>query len=102
MKSHNFEFLRPRASTLVDIAALAEKYWHSDPESCAVKLRAFAEHVVEGLYDIQRASSGRTPRVAGKATAAVIHPHWDRSTTRAGVRPRPESGPRSMWQPSYW
>jgi type I restriction enzyme R subunit len=49
MKSHHFEFLRQRASTLVDIAALAEKYWHSDPESCAVKLRAFAEHLVEGL-----------------------------------------------------
>ncbi len=53
MKSHNFEFLRERASTLVDIVALAEKYWHSDPESSAVKLRAFAEGVVEGLYRIQ-------------------------------------------------
>lgn len=53
VKSHNFEFLRDRASTLVDIAALAEKYWHTDPESCSVKLRAFAEHVVEGLYNMQ-------------------------------------------------
>lgn len=53
VKSHNFEFLRERASTLVDIVALAEKYWYSDPESSAVKLRAFAEGVVEGLYAIQ-------------------------------------------------
>src|SRR5690606_18094106 len=53
VKSHNFEFLRARASTLVDIAALAEKYWHSDPESSAVKLCAFAEGVVEGLYRLQ-------------------------------------------------
>src|SRR6478609_153808 len=54
MASTNFEFLRTRASTLVDIAALAEKYWHADPESAAVKLRAFAEHVVDGLYNLQR------------------------------------------------
>ncbi len=54
MQSVNFEFLRSGASTLADTAALAEKYWHSDPGSCAVKLRAFAEQVVEGLYNIQR------------------------------------------------
>jgi len=53
VKSHNFEFLRGSASTLVDIAALAEKYWYSDPESAAVKLRSFTEHVVEGIYRLQ-------------------------------------------------
>lgn len=50
MASTNFEFLRDRAASLVDVIAFAEKYTHSDPPSAAVKLRAFAELTVNGLY----------------------------------------------------
>ena len=54
MASLNFEFLRPASPTLADTAALAERYWHGDPQSAAVKLRTFAEAFVGGLFAKQR------------------------------------------------
>lgn len=53
MASLNFEFLRSASPTLADTAALAERYWHGDPQSAAVKLRTFAEFFVNGLFTKQ-------------------------------------------------
>ena len=50
MQSLNFEFLRPHVSLLADLGGFAEKYAHSDPQSAAVKLRSFAEELVEQFY----------------------------------------------------
>lgn len=50
MRSVNFEFLRPAASRLVEIAALAEAYAHDDPSGSVVKARSFVEQAVLGIY----------------------------------------------------
>jgi len=56
MKSHNFEFLRPKRPVLADLAAFAESYATSDPASSLVKQRAFVEHVVSQLREHLRRS----------------------------------------------
>lgn len=42
-KSLNFEFLRGRSAQLHRLAALAEHYFPTDPNTCLIKLRQFAE-----------------------------------------------------------
>jgi hypothetical protein len=54
MKSRNFEFLRERHRELADLGGFAETYVHSDPTSCLVKLRTFAEFLVEALFSHHR------------------------------------------------
>jgi type I restriction enzyme, R subunit len=50
MKSINFEILRPKRATLADLGAFAEQYVHADPAGAAVKLRIYAEQIVQDLY----------------------------------------------------
>ena len=51
MKSVNFENLRPHWEDLANLAAHAEAYAHSDPQSALVKLRCFAEKLVGVVFD---------------------------------------------------
>lgn len=50
MDSSNFEFLRPVAPGLDEIAVQAEGYVHTDPAASVVKARNFVEQAVLGLY----------------------------------------------------
>lgn len=64
-QSLNFEMLRSQWPELAELASMAERYVHSDPESCLVKLRNYTELMVrqerlpEGikanLYDLMNA-----------------------------------------------
>ncbi|WP_141326338.1 DEAD/DEAH box helicase family protein [Myxococcus sp. AB025B] len=54
MKSHNFEFLRPRRAVLADLAGFAERYAHEDPASSLIKQRSFVEHAVTAIYERYR------------------------------------------------
>ncbi|HIC3295400.1 TPA: DUF4145 domain-containing protein, partial [Salmonella enterica] len=42
-QSLNFEMLRSQWPELAELACMAERYVHSDPESCLVKLRNYTE-----------------------------------------------------------
>jgi type I restriction enzyme R subunit len=50
MRSLNFEYLRPNYAQLAVLGAFAEQYAHPDPASSLVKLRSFAESVVQFIY----------------------------------------------------
>lgn len=50
VKSINFEFLRNRRHYLADLGGFAERYLHADPASALIKLRTFAEMMVNDLY----------------------------------------------------
>ena len=50
LKSLNFEPLRSVYPELANMGGYAEHYAHSDPESALVKLRNFAERMVDRLY----------------------------------------------------
>jgi type I restriction enzyme R subunit len=50
-KSVNFENLRPHWEDLANLAAHAEAYAHSDPQSALIKLRCFAEKLVGVVFD---------------------------------------------------
>jgi type I restriction enzyme R subunit len=50
LQSVNFEFLRSKHEELAALAAFAEEYAHSDPASALVKLRTFAEQMVNAIY----------------------------------------------------
>ena len=50
-ESLNFENLRPHWEDLANLAAHAEGYAHTDPQSSLVKLRCFAEKLVGVVYD---------------------------------------------------
>ena len=54
LPSLNFEPLRASYPELADLAAHAEHYLHSDPESALVKLRSFAERIVDHVYTRMR------------------------------------------------
>ncbi|ATB26894.1 DEAD/DEAH box helicase family protein [Melittangium boletus] len=54
MKSHNFEFLRPRRAVLADLAGFAERYAHEDPASSLIKQRSFVELAVTTIYERYR------------------------------------------------
>ncbi|EPJ45423.1 MAG: type III restriction enzyme, res subunit family [Osedax symbiont Rs1] len=49
-QSISFEFLRPHWPELASLAAYAEEYAYSDPQSALVKLRCFAEKLVGVVY----------------------------------------------------
>ena len=51
MKSLNFEYLRSDWDELASLAGFAEQYAYADPASALVKLRSFAEQVVEIIYE---------------------------------------------------
>ena len=51
MQSVNFEFLRPKWPELAELGGFAEQYSWTDSSSAAVKLRAFAEHLLTIIYD---------------------------------------------------
>ena len=53
MKSLNFEFLAAQRPELAALGAFAERYAHTDPSSALVKLRTFAEQIVQGIYQVQ-------------------------------------------------
>ncbi|WP_040378223.1 DEAD/DEAH box helicase family protein [Duganella zoogloeoides] len=50
IKSLNFEPLRTEYPELANMGGYAEHYAHTDPESALVKLRSFAERLVDRLY----------------------------------------------------
>lgn len=50
MKSTNFELLRANWPELATLGAFAEQYASPDPGSAAVKLRSFAEQIVDFVY----------------------------------------------------
>jgi type I restriction enzyme R subunit len=50
MMSRNFEFLRPTWEELATLGAFAEQYTVPDPSSATVKLRTFAEQIVQFIY----------------------------------------------------
>lgn len=50
MKSVNFEILRTEWPELSELGGFAEQYAHRDPTSSLVKLRGFAEKVVDYIY----------------------------------------------------
>lgn len=50
MNSKNFEILRKRWPELANLGGFAERYAHADTSSSLIKLRTFAEHLVEGIY----------------------------------------------------
>ncbi|MCK8045328.1 AAA family ATPase [Shewanella sp. 1CM18E] len=50
MKISNFSFLNSDYSKLAALAKQAESYVYSDPQTCAFKLRAFTELLVEYIY----------------------------------------------------
>jgi len=50
MTSQNFEFLRSRHRELADLGGFAERYVFSDPSSCLVKLRTYAESMVKAIF----------------------------------------------------
>ena len=54
MKSINFEFLRSRWQELALLGGFAEQYAQADQASAAVKLRAFAEQVVDFVWATAR------------------------------------------------
>lgn len=49
-QSLNFEMLRSQWPELAELACMAERYVHSDPESSLVKLRNYTEMMVRWLY----------------------------------------------------
>lgn len=51
LRSLNFEPLRATYPELANMGGYAEHYAHSDPESALVKLRNFAERLVDRVYD---------------------------------------------------
>ncbi|MEY4748597.1 MAG: hypothetical protein RIQ60_811 [Pseudomonadota bacterium] len=51
LRSLNFEPLRAVYPELANMGGYAEHYAHSDPESALVKLRNFAERLVDRVYD---------------------------------------------------
>jgi type I restriction enzyme R subunit len=51
VKSVNFEFLRLQWPELASLAGFAEQYAYTDPAAALVKLRSFAEQVVETIYE---------------------------------------------------
>ena len=54
LRSLNFEPLRAVFPDLANMGGYAEHYAHSDPESSLVKLRNFAERVVDHIYAAQK------------------------------------------------
>ena len=54
LRSLNFEPLRAVFPDLANMGGYAEHYAHSDPESSLVKLRNFAERVVDHVYTAQK------------------------------------------------
>ncbi|MBD2187335.1 DHHA1 domain-containing protein [Pseudanabaena mucicola] len=51
IKSTNFSFLREHDPQLVNLAARAELYFHSDSNTCIIKLRQFAERLAQHIAD---------------------------------------------------
>jgi hypothetical protein len=50
MTQSNFVFLSRKFDFLAGLAQQAESYAHSDPESCAIKLRCLAEQIAAEIY----------------------------------------------------
>jgi type I restriction enzyme R subunit len=50
MTSRNFEFLRAKRPELADLGGFAEHYTFTDPTSCLVKLRTYAESLVKAVF----------------------------------------------------
>ncbi|MFV1966604.1 MAG: DEAD/DEAH box helicase family protein [Pirellulaceae bacterium] len=50
LNSKNFEFLRRKWEALAALAAFAERYADADPASALVKLRSFAEEIVQTIF----------------------------------------------------
>lgn len=70
MKSVNFEFLRPKWKELALLGGFAEQYVGPDPASAAVKLRAFAEQIVDFIWQAVRITNLPQANLNDKLTFA--------------------------------
>jgi type I restriction enzyme, R subunit len=52
MESVNFEILRSGWPALASLGGFAEQYCHTDPNGALIKLRSFAEQMVEAIYQV--------------------------------------------------
>ena len=50
----NFAFMEQKYPVLAGFGNLAERYWHSDPNSCIVKIGMMGETIVNLIYEIDR------------------------------------------------
>ena len=116
-QSGNFGFLEAHDVQLVRLGALAERYFHDDPNTCLIKLRQFAELLTQliaaktGLYEAGDESQAdllrrlRFERVLPPQVADLFHTlrklgmrpmGWQgrsvKPLTPSNMRARPESG----------
>ena len=67
--SHNFQFLTTYDRQFVRLAALAERYFRTDPNTSLIKLRQFGELLAQeiaarvGLFTSQDEPGGSSPSV---------------------------------------
>jgi type I restriction enzyme, R subunit len=85
VQSGNFGFLEAHDDQLVRLGALAERYFHDDPDACLIKLRQFAELLAQliaaktGLYETDHESQAdllrrlRFERVLPPQVADLFH-----------------------------
>src|SRR5271165_3213494 len=66
MNSQNFEFLRPTWKELATLGAFAEQYTLPDPPSATVKLRTFAEQVVQLSVTVREGTTFSVRRVPAR------------------------------------
>ncbi|MCB0263260.1 MAG: DEAD/DEAH box helicase family protein [Calditrichaeota bacterium] len=78
MKSGNFEFLKTKLPELEALGAFAEKYVYPDPDSCAVKLRQFAERLVK----ITNIELGIIPEPNATLYDMLIEPQFQKTIPR--------------------
>ena len=63
MDSINFEILRERWPEMATLGGFAEQYAHTDSASALIKLRTFAEQLVEGIYQTHNLSLPYQPNL---------------------------------------
>ena len=85
IQSGNFGFLKAHDPQLVRLGALAERYFHDDPNTCLIKLRQFGELLAQiiaakaGLYTAQEESQSdllrrlRFDRIIPSEVADLFH-----------------------------
>lgn len=71
--SMNFEFLRPRAPTLADLASLGEQLLHVDAGSSLVRLRNLCEQSVKLIYELERQPIPFRPRLIDLLNDDAFH-----------------------------
>lgn len=102
-KSLNFEPLRPIHADLVNLGGYAEHYVHADPESALVKLRSFAERMVDYLYNrlrLPRSPQSNFIDLLNNSSLAMVADSLvlDKRTHSANSATAPHTAKRSPWR----